>query len=227
MRKSIVGGILAGVCLLAPAYGQITVTVSPSPASVHLGTFQQFTARVTGTTPTTVTWTIAPATGAGTITANGGRYTPPAVMPNPNTVTVTATSNASPTNSASVVVTLLNPYPALASVQPANIPVGSFTIALNGSGFAAGAVSDCRVAPGKKPGCSTCSAELASAVIAFMAGVTGDFTDRITRWSVANNPFFDGSRSDLLSVIPFAVLSLLLYLVSREVILAPRSGKKV
>jgi uncharacterized protein (DUF1800 family) len=141
MGKSIVGGILAGVCLLAPAYGQITVTVSPSPASVHLGTFQQFTAKVTGTTPTTVTWTIAPATGAGTITANGGRYTPPAVMPNPNTVTVTATSNASPTNSASVVVTLLNPYPTLASVQPANIPVGSFTITLNGSGFVAGAVA--------------------------------------------------------------------------------------
>src|SRR6266446_6763606 len=113
MRKSIVGGILAGVCLLAPAYGQITVTVSPSPASVHLGTFQQFTARVTGTTPTTVTWTIALPAGAtgsaGTITANGGRYTPPAAMPNPNTVIVTATSNADATTSASSTVTLLNP----------------------------------------------------------------------------------------------------------------------
>ena len=28
--------------------------------------------------------------------------------------------------------------------------------------------------------------------IAFMAGVTADFTDRITQWSVTNNPFFDG-----------------------------------
>src|ERR1700730_11558940 len=109
---------------LAPAYGQITVTVSPSPASVHLATFQQFSAKVTGTTTTGVTWTIAPATGAGTITANGGRYTPPAAMPNPNTVTVTATSNASPPASASTTSTLLNPYPTLASVQPANLPVG-------------------------------------------------------------------------------------------------------
>ena len=141
MRRSIVGGILAGVCLVAPAYGQITVTVSPSPASVHLGTFQQFTAKVTGTTATSVTWTIAPATGAGTITANGGRYTPPAAMPNPNTVTVTATSNADSTISGSTTITLLNPYPTLASVRPANIPVGSFTITLNGSGFAAGAVA--------------------------------------------------------------------------------------
>jgi len=141
MRKSIVGGILAGVCLLAPAYGQITVTVSPSPASVHLGTFQQFSAKVTGTTTTGVTWTIAPATGAGTITANGGRYTPPATLPNPNTVTVTATSNADTTVFTSTTLTLLNPYPTLASVQPANLPVGSFTITLNGSGFAAGAVA--------------------------------------------------------------------------------------
>jgi uncharacterized protein (DUF1800 family) len=145
MRRSIVGGILAGVCLLAPAYGQITVTVLPSPASVHIGTFQQFTARVTGATATGVTWTIALPAGAtgsaGSITANGGRYTPPAALPNPNTVTVTATSNASPTNSGTATITLLNPYPALASVQPANLPVGSFTITLNGSGFVAGAVA--------------------------------------------------------------------------------------
>jgi putative OPT family oligopeptide transporter len=66
---------------------------------------------------------------------------------------------------------------------------------------------------------------IAGILIAFMAGVTADFNDRITRWSVANNPFFEGSRSDLLSVLPFAVLTLLLYLVSRELILAPRASK--
>ena len=66
---------------------------------------------------------------------------------------------------------------------------------------------------------------IAGIFIAFMAGVTADFTERITRWSVASNPFFEGPSSDLLSVLPFAVLTLLLYLVSREVILAPRSGK--
>ena len=67
---------------------------------------------------------------------------------------------------------------------------------------------------------------IAGILIAFMAGVTADFTDGITRWSVANNPFFEGPSSDLLSVLPFAVLTLLLYLVSRELILAPRSAKQ-
>jgi uncharacterized oligopeptide transporter (OPT) family protein len=66
---------------------------------------------------------------------------------------------------------------------------------------------------------------IAGILIAFMAGVTADFTDRITQWSAANNPFFDGARSDLLSMLPFAVLTLLLYLVSREVILTPKKGR--
>jgi putative OPT family oligopeptide transporter len=66
---------------------------------------------------------------------------------------------------------------------------------------------------------------IAGIVIAFMAGVTADLTDRVTRWSTANNPFFEGPRSDLLSIIPFVILTLLLYLVAREVILAPRRSR--
>jgi putative OPT family oligopeptide transporter len=66
---------------------------------------------------------------------------------------------------------------------------------------------------------------IAGILIAFMAGVTANFTERITRWSVANNPFFDGPRSDLLSLIPFALLVLLLYLVAREIVLAPRARR--
>jgi uncharacterized oligopeptide transporter (OPT) family protein len=63
---------------------------------------------------------------------------------------------------------------------------------------------------------------IAGIVIAFMAGVTADLTDRVTRWSTSNNPFFEGPNSDLLSIIPFALLIVLLYLVAREAILAPR-----
>jgi hypothetical protein len=63
---------------------------------------------------------------------------------------------------------------------------------------------------------------IAGILIAFMAGVTAGFNDRITTWSTAANPFFQGPRADLLSLIPFALLIALLYLVSREVILAPR-----
>jgi uncharacterized oligopeptide transporter (OPT) family protein len=66
---------------------------------------------------------------------------------------------------------------------------------------------------------------IAGIVIAFMAGVTADFNDRIARWSTAKNPFFEGPASDLLSLIPFAVLILLLYLVAREVLLAPARSR--
>jgi uncharacterized oligopeptide transporter (OPT) family protein len=66
---------------------------------------------------------------------------------------------------------------------------------------------------------------IAGIIIAFMAGVTADVTDRITRWSAANNPFFEGPQSDVLSMIPFVLLTLLLYLVAREILFAPRRAR--
>ena len=63
MRSSAIGVIIASLGAFAPAYAQ-TVTVTPTAVSVHLGTFFQFSARVTGTTPTTVGWTIALPAGA-------------------------------------------------------------------------------------------------------------------------------------------------------------------
>ena len=141
MGRSAAGVILAGLSMFAPAYAQ-TVTVTPTAVSVHLGTYYQFSARVTGTSPTTVGWTVALPDGAtgstGTISA-GGRYTPPAAIPSTGTVIVTVTSTAAPTVSASATVTLLNPYPTLASIYPANVAVGPFTLIMNGSGFVPGA----------------------------------------------------------------------------------------
>jgi uncharacterized oligopeptide transporter (OPT) family protein len=67
---------------------------------------------------------------------------------------------------------------------------------------------------------------IAGILIAFMAGVTADFNDRITTWSTAANPFFEGPNADVLSLIPFALLILLLYLVARELILAPRGATR-
>ncbi len=141
MRRNVIGVILAGFCMFLPAYAQ-TVTVSLTAVSLHLGTFYQFTAKVTGTTPTTTGWTIALPAGAtgspGTISANG-RYTPPNAMPSTGTVIVTVASTAVPTVTASATVTLLNPYPTLASVSPANVAVGPFTLTMNGSDFVPGA----------------------------------------------------------------------------------------
>ncbi|HVT59597.1 MAG TPA: oligopeptide transporter, OPT family [Thermoanaerobaculia bacterium] len=65
---------------------------------------------------------------------------------------------------------------------------------------------------------------IAGIVIAFMAGVLKDFNDHIERTMTAHNPFFHGPGSDLLSLIPFLVLIVLLYLAGREVILANRKA---
>jgi hypothetical protein len=63
---------------------------------------------------------------------------------------------------------------------------------------------------------------IAGIVIAFMAGVTTDFTERLTTWSTRNNPLFAGPHADVLSLIPFALLVGLLYLVAREAVLRPK-----
>jgi len=70
-----------------------SVTVSPATANVQEGAQQQFTAMVTGTNDTNVTWQVNGVTGGnatvGTIGA-AGLYTAPSVVPNPASVTITA-----------------------------------------------------------------------------------------------------------------------------------------
>ncbi|HEX7150494.1 MAG TPA: oligopeptide transporter, OPT family [Thermoanaerobaculia bacterium] len=65
---------------------------------------------------------------------------------------------------------------------------------------------------------------IAGIIIAFLAGVAyfGPFNARIEEIA-ANNPFHTGPMSDLLTLIPFAVLIILLYLTGREKILAHRA----
>jgi putative OPT family oligopeptide transporter len=66
---------------------------------------------------------------------------------------------------------------------------------------------------------------LAAVFIAFFAGLWKEQSENLEHWSKAHNPFLDagwGGWSDLLSMIPFLVLVVILYLVGREVILAPR-----
>jgi len=57
---------------------------------------------------------------------------------------------------------------------------------------------------------------LAGIIIAFMAGVLVDFNVRVEEWAAASNPFYNGPNSDLLSILPFALLVALLYGVGRE-----------
>ncbi len=46
----------------------------------------------------------------------------------------------------------------------------------------------------------------------------------MTQWSTEHNPFFEGPNSDLLSLIPYAMLCGFLYLVAREKLLTPKKG---
>jgi hypothetical protein len=46
---------------------------------------------------------------------------------------------------------------------------------------------------------------------------------RIEQWQTAHNPFVRGAYADLLALIPFFLISLLLYLVGRDLLLVSRS----
>ncbi len=91
---------------VAPSSSGVAITISPTSATVSTGATQQFTATVTGTTNTAVTWTVDTVAGgnatSGTVDANG-LYTAPTTAGNH---TVTATSVADTTQSASASVTV-------------------------------------------------------------------------------------------------------------------------
>ena len=107
-----------GTCPAGPP-PSIVVSVTPATASVQTGATQSFTATVTNTTNTAVTWQINGITGGnttvGTISA-AGLYTAPATVPSPATVTVGAVSMADPTRSGSAQVTITTPAPPPAPV---------------------------------------------------------------------------------------------------------------
>src|SRR5258708_2597425 len=67
---------------------------------------------------------------------------------------------------------------------------------------------------------------LAAIVIAILQGVPrpalAAFNKSVEDWSTLHNPLFGGGNSDMLSMIPFLVIMLLLYLVGREVLLTSK-----
>lgn len=66
---------------------------------------------------------------------------------------------------------------------------------------------------------------LAAVFIAFFAGLWKEQSDLVEVWSRANNPFFAGPWANVLSLLPFLVLVVVLYLVGREKLLAPRNSR--
>jgi putative OPT family oligopeptide transporter len=67
---------------------------------------------------------------------------------------------------------------------------------------------------------------LAAIVIAILQGVPrpglAAFNKSVEDWANVHNPLFGGPNADMLSMIPFLILMILLYLVGREVLLASR-----
>jgi len=106
----------------------ITVTVSPTPVQVAPLGKQQFTAKVTGSLNTNVTWTLSGTGCAGLscgIISAAGLYTAPPLTPIPPTVTVTATSQADTSKSGSASVTVVLPISVRISPTSVNVTVGA------------------------------------------------------------------------------------------------------
>jgi hypothetical protein len=125
-----------------PSNSTISVTVSPSTASIRAGSSAPFTSTVTGSSNTAVTWSVNGTPGGSNILgliSSTGSYAAPGAPPTPNTISITATSSADSTKSATSSVTLLNPIPILTGISPSATSLGSFTLTVTGSGFINGA----------------------------------------------------------------------------------------
>jgi len=119
----------------APGQGQdVAVTVSPDGATVAAGGTQVFTASVTGTANTTVTWSVQEGAAGGSIAA--GTYAAPAGA---GTFHVVATSVADPTKSGSAAITVTAAPPVVSiAISPltATLAAGAqrtFTATVTGS----------------------------------------------------------------------------------------------
>jgi len=125
-----------------PTQQTIAVSVSPATANIRAGESYAFSATVTSSSNTAVTWSVNGTNGGsatlGTINSSGN-YTAPATLPNPNSVTIRATSSASSTKSATSTATILNPTPVLTGINPASVGTGNFSITITGSKFVSGA----------------------------------------------------------------------------------------
>jgi hypothetical protein len=98
----------------------VSISLSPTTASISVGASQAFVATVQNTNNSAVTWQVNGVTGgnstAGTISTSG-LFTAPATLPSPATVTVTAISQADSTKSASASVTITSSSSAPVSIS--------------------------------------------------------------------------------------------------------------
>lgn len=119
----------------------VTVTISPTRVNLTTGTMQTFSATVSNTGMTTVTWLVDGIAGGNSafgIIDKDGNYTAPPFVPIPPTVTITAVANADNTKFANAAAAISgSPFPGSVSVSPttANLYLGGnilFKATVNG-----------------------------------------------------------------------------------------------
>ena len=138
-----IGGISGGSGTKTPQPQNGQLAVSPASATLRGSDTQSFSAAEGGATTTpAVTWSVNGVAGGnaslGTITA-AGLYSAPEFPGAVTDLTITAAETADSTKTASSAVTLDNPIPQVTTIAPASMPVGAFTLTVNGAHFAAGA----------------------------------------------------------------------------------------
>jgi len=123
-----------------PPPSNITVTVAPATASVLLGEMQTFTATVSNTANTSVSWSVNGIPGGnatvGTIDA-GGVYAAPANLPASVSVSVRATSAADTSKTSASLVTISSNISVSVSPQTMPVELGAtrpFTATVNSAG---------------------------------------------------------------------------------------------
>ncbi len=111
----------------------ISVSVTPTTVNLSGGQAQQFSASVSGTSSTAVTWSLSPQVGS---LSSSGYYASPATIASGQWVYVTATSQADTTKSATASVYLMPPPITLTQFSPnyGSADRQSFTIGVQDSG---------------------------------------------------------------------------------------------
>jgi hexosaminidase len=114
----------------SPSAISVSIAVAPQSTVMKLNATQQFSATITGSSNSSVAWSVNGVPGGnaigGTITA-AGLYTSPASQPAGGAVKITATSQAETTASASASVLVLPPFVTIPSVQQWTASSGAYT----------------------------------------------------------------------------------------------------
>jgi legume-like lectin family protein/ASPM-SPD-2-Hydin domain-containing protein len=125
--QDVLNWAFASTSVQSPTAPTVSVAISPASSSLQTGGTQQFTATVTGSTDTAVTWSVA--SGGGTVSTSG-LYTAPSTV---GTASVVATSAASPSSSALANVTIYAPVTVLLSASPTSVVFGSVPVGQSAS----------------------------------------------------------------------------------------------